>query len=272
MVGLLGAVKRFSVMIHGVHGNPGGGKGLWIMDKIVEELRYGRRWIVTNFPVYYAPWDCRPVTRENLLDLLLKRFGETFGVAERIWKLSDLEMRMAFLHRSPLVPVMAYQNDARGRPMTCDWSGVKDEGVLYIYHEAAQFFGARDWQDLSPLAKKYFEMHRHLGDDIYLDAQKAGQLDKAVRLVMQDFTYMRNYGYEQWGWFAKPKKFRYSTYMRPADIPGPMDRPNVTGTFELDKELAQCYETSAMGLVKGRAADKNSKHVRGIPLKYAWVD
>ena len=42
--------------IHFISGKPGGGKGLYCMKLILDELVKGRRPVVTNLPIKIQPW------------------------------------------------------------------------------------------------------------------------------------------------------------------------------------------------------------------------
>jgi hypothetical protein len=82
-------------------GLPGNGKGVMAMNLIVEELKLGKRPIITNLAVEKWPW----VTgshdlRRGLRDYLLATFDDDFNCIERIFRVSDEAVQNFYLYRA----------------------------------------------------------------------------------------------------------------------------------------------------------------------------
>src|SRR5437899_2685182 len=126
--------------IHFITGKPGGGKGLFAMQKIYDELVNGQRPIVSNLAVMLNPWIFNAQAQLGLRQYLLNKHGNTFDVDQRMWILSDEQM--AEFYRYRLGPAGArveldVERDAKGKPVSFDTApAIKNGGCLYVVDEA----------------------------------------------------------------------------------------------------------------------------------------
>ncbi|MEO0797532.1 MAG: zonular occludens toxin domain-containing protein [Verrucomicrobiota bacterium] len=138
------------------------------------------------------------------------------------------------------------------------------KGTIYILDEIHKLWPSRAYAKADTRVFEYLAEHRHLGDEVIFITQHLAQVDKQIRLLGQDFEVMRNRGKEKYAWFAGPKVFRRSVYLRPP-TGSTMDQPAEVTTFRLNPEQANCYETSA----QGGEADKGQT-AKGIPYPFLW--
>lgn len=238
-------------MIHCVSGRPGGGKSLYGMRLLVDELRRGNRAVFTNLPVKLGP---------------LAEYLSAQGVVgiDRVNLLDDGTQTRWFWRYRP-------EGKIQGVDDPKEWTGGKrpdfslaKQGVLYIIDEVHLFFGSREWAETGKEAIFYLSQHRKLGDDVVIITQHVEHVDKQFRNLAQDFTYLRNLASEQWFGFRGLSRFVRSTYLRPAN--SEHVKPSEVGTFTLDVVgLASCYDTAAgVSVLSASGADKGKKK-RGLP-------
>jgi len=80
---------------------PGNGKGVMGATMIVEELRLGKRPIITNFATEKMPWVTRDhEPRIGLRAYLQKTYDDDFDCLERIFRVSDEAMQNFYLYRA----------------------------------------------------------------------------------------------------------------------------------------------------------------------------
>lgn len=85
----------------GLFGLPGNGKGVMGATMIVEELRLGKRPIITNFATEKLPWVTKHhEPRIGLRSYLLKTYDDDFDCRERIFRVSDMAMQNFYLYRA----------------------------------------------------------------------------------------------------------------------------------------------------------------------------
>jgi hypothetical protein len=258
--------------IHFVVGKPGGGKGVYSMKQIIEELRHSKRNIVTNLPVRMHPWVNGSLQPQLGLKAYLERTfkGESFDCEARVHILADDQCTDFYRHR--------------GRGLVCDpvseidrKSGVSKVtgfdtapallagGVFYCMDECWKFYGSREWQNTGKGVLYYSAQHRHFGDDVLLVTQNTEQIDKALRGVAQDFTVVRNHAKERFGLFRQPGMFSTKTFQEPPS--GANAKPSHSSVYRLDiGGIAQCYDTSAgVGIIGRGAADQGARK-KGLPI------
>ena len=279
--------------IHFIAGKPGGGKTLFSVRLIVDELIKGRRPIVTNvalkldmvnaylqerYPRQYAEkfefsFDWIPPDR--VLEIKESVNGAVRvavpvpcqaalrHISERINLIDEDQMRDFFCYRGDgvrLVPVSNPEWKAGKRP---DFSPIADAGVLYVLDEVQNVFNSRAWASTGAQVLYYLSQHRKLGDDVICITQAVNNVDKQFRSVAQDYTYIRNLAKGKHGVFRLPSLFIRQTYSQPAT-------GNVTametGTFRLDVTgLATLYDTAkGVGIVGRSGADVHERK-RGVP-------
>lgn len=243
--------------IHAISGKPGGGKSLYSLRLIVDELVNGSRTIVTNVPLLVG----------QLSEYLQKNFpSRNIDVLERVRVLTDDQAAEFWTYRpGPLgswVRIKRLNKEEWGRGERPDYSHVTDSGVFYAIDEVHNFFGARQWQDTGRDVLFYLSQHRKLSDTVVWITQAVANVDKQFRSVTQDYTYLRNLNKERMGLFKLPAIFVRKTFGSPAtDTASPME----TGTFKLDVSgLAACYDTSAGVGIHGRAAADVKERRKGL--------
>lgn len=239
--------------IHFISGKPGGGKSLYSVRLIVEELLVGHRHVITNVPLK--------------LDALHSYVQEQAGdrvvdVIGRVWILDDDQTKEFWTYRPGGVRIPRL-NQARWQAGEVpSYKAVNDSGVMYVIDEVHNFFGSRQWAETGRDVLFYLSQHRKLGDTVICITQAVGNVDKQFRSVTQDFTYIRNLSKERIGAFRLPGLFLRSTYPSPpSETAVPMER----GRFTLDvRGIAGCYDSAAGVGIHGRMADMGERK-KGLP-------
>lgn len=245
--------------IHFITGKPGGGKSMYGVRLILDELLYGTRPIVTNLPLKIG----------ELNAFVQKLAGErVVSVVDRIRILSDDETSSFWTYRLTGRPVEVLAKSEWSQGKLPSYSGVKDGGVMYVIDEVHNFFGARQWAETGRDVLFYLSQHRKLGDTVVCITQACGNVDKQFRSVAQDFTEIRNLSKIKMGLFKLPYVFMRQTY---PTVPTGNVAPLETGTFRLDVSgLAACYDTSIGVGIHARGADVGERR-RGIPWQVGAV-
>lgn len=155
-------------MIYFVHGRPGGGKSLYMAEKIYRELKRGRN-VIANFEVntdYFKK--CRHP----------ERLGEFIHV-------SNAELTtQAYLNLSAKDKRFSYTDGLRGYALNYHDMTEKGKKVqtLLVLDECAGLFNSRTFNARDRLAwLEFFSQHRKLGYEVYLIAQDESQIDKQIR-------------------------------------------------------------------------------------------
>jgi hypothetical protein len=241
--------------------------------EIVEELRFGTRGIVTNLAVKIEPW-ARPVRGKLRAELglrgyLLSRFGNDFGVGDRVKVLPDAEVADFFLWR--LGPQGWFKLPAgyeKDRCVSFEVSG-QTTGVLAVVDEAWKFWGAREWCNTGKGFLFYAAQHRKLGDRVLIVTQHVKQVDCQVPRVAEDFWVVKNHGKRKFGPFLQPKVFSVRVACEP--ITGGAQQVILeTRTYRLDcAGLGSCWDTSAgVGMAGNQSADLGERR-KGLHWSFA---
>jgi len=243
-------------MIHFISGKPRGGKSLYAVRLVVEELVYGTRTVITNLPLKLP----------ELNEHIQKKYPDKLvNVVGRVIILNDDETGAFYTVRPNGVRIARISKDEWKQGLKPDYSHVSDGGVFYCIDEIHNFFNARAWAETGNDVLFYLSQHAKLGDTVICITQHIGNVDKQFRSVAQDFTYLRNLGKEKMGMFALPNLFVRKTYLQPAT---PEAEPMETGRFRLDVTgLGSCYDTAQGVGIHGRGADKTERR-KGVPW---WV-
>lgn len=241
--------------IHFISGKPGGGKTLYSVKLIVDELVYGVRVVVTNVPLDLA----------RLNEYLQEKYPrKTINLHERIITFSEERMKGFFTIRPfpSLGPsLLSKQEWEQGKKP--DYSSITDNGVFYVIDEVHIGFNARAWMDTGRDVLYYLSQHRKLGDTVICITQAVMNVDKQFRSVTQDYTYMRNLAKERMGFFGLPSLFIRQLYNEPAT--GPASTPMETATMRLDVTgLASCYNTAVGVGIHGRAGADTGEKKKGL--------
>lgn len=230
-------------MIKAIIGKPGAGKSYVSMSIIEEELRLTKRVIVTNVDVKVGAF----------ADYLQKKYSDTFNLGSRLIKIDHESLRRFWELRE----------DAK------DETGKKIGGCCFVLDEVHRYFNARLWaengRDKGKACLDYLSAHRHYGDDVYYMTQNTHFLDKNFIRTTQDFTQLRNYGKERWGWFRGPGRFRGQVFLLPPD--SSQINPIYTYGFKLDMDgLANCYNTDALDANPGQGPADKGQRAKGLPV------
>ena len=238
-----------------IGGKPGGGKTLLAVRIIADELKRSRRLIVTNVSLKLG--ELAAYCQERDID-----YGDCL-LSERILILNEEQLAEFYLYRyGQKVELKAdCRGSTKASQMIPDFSTVDkkvDRGVLYVLDEVHVAFNSRRWQDTGAACMYYLSQHRKLSDDVVLISQSLQNVDKQMRSVGQDFTYVRNLSKETHGLFRLPSVFVKRVFLQ---LPTDTTPAVQTGTFRLDVNgLAKCYDTAAgVGIVGVSGADTGHK-------------
>jgi len=240
-------------------GKPGGGKSYGALCDIRDEIVKGHRTIVTNLAVdpgklsayiqkHYPNADFDPCTRFRLLN--------------------EDETKSFWLHPKPGVDIdpPAKEDEKRGKFFV-----LKPEhfSTLYVIDEAHIHFDARSWA-LTGLSLTYFNsQHRKWDYECIFVTQFLDLLEKRVKGIVQDYVYFVNNGLERFlTHFRLPSYFTVKTYSRPRTGAPGQDQHTAATRYELDPELAACYDTSAGVGIPGRGKPENNR-VKGVNI--VWI-
>ena len=262
--------------IHFVSGKPGGGKSLYGLKLITDEIIHGTRHIVTNVPLKLGRLN--QYLQEHYPHAYQRRFCPEFQadpsadtiqlkkpavhITDAITILTEDELPKFFTFRANDVRLQSVNNQEWRQGKRPDFSQVKDNGVFYVLDEVHIAFNSRAWADTGSEVLYYLSQHRKLGDDVVCITQAIGNVDKQFRSVAQDFTYIKNLSKQRAGMFRLPSIFLRSTYAQPAtDNSKAME----SGTFRLDVTgLASCYDTAKGVGIHGRAGADMNHRKKGI--------
>lgn len=244
--------------IHFISGKPGGGKSLYGLMKLVEQLVTTKRHIFTNLPVNLELLQC-------YFDSVLKNH---IHILSRVTILDEEEVPEFYLHRTK-GKVSTKKGREKDESELPAYDSIDDEGVCYILDEIHIFFNSRAWKKTGAGALFYLSQHRKLSDIVYCITQSINNVDKQFRSVAQDFTYCINERVQKFGKFRKGNGFKWYAYNSPAT--GGSDCAFDQGSYPLDLDLAGCYNTAGgVGVNPKGAADKGAK-VKGFPLWVIWL-
>lgn len=234
--------------IHFISGKPGGGKTLYTVKLIIEELVFGSRCIITNVALNLGA----------LNEYLQKTYpSKTIDLFSRVKLLEDEQAWQFFRYRPNGLVLPEHTKEMWEKGLTPDYSKVTDSGVLYAIDEIHIGFNARKWMNTGQSVIYYLSQHRKLGDTVLCITQAIGNVDKQFRSVTQDFTYLRNVAKERMGLFNLPSVFIRRTYGEPYSANAVAME---TGTFKLDVTgLASCYDTAKGVGIHGRGGDTGEK-------------
>lgn len=265
--------------IHFISGKPGGGKTLYSVRLIIEELVHGSRTVITNVPLLlprlneflqekypkeFEKYFCNNGHAEGkLVAHQVRKFQfQSLHITDRVILLTEDDLPKFFTFRPNAVRLASVTNAEWKTGKRPDFSVVKDGGVLYVLDEVHIAFNARAWAETGHEVLYYLSQHRKLGDDVICITQAIGNVDKQFRSVAQDFTYIKNLSKQKAGWFRLPAIFTRNTYAQPAtDNSKPME----TGSFTMDVSgIASCYDTAKGVGIHGRAGADTKSRKKGI--------
>lgn len=252
-------------MIFTIIGKPGAGKTLYSLKEVFRVLTSTDQVIVSN--VSYDLF--------KLQALLDKRSpNKTIDVFKRVRFLTADQSRKFWLYRmnsiGEHVDLKDVSHDEERQGKYPDFNIIMLQnlpGVFYIIDECHVFFDARSYRDVSMSLTFYNSQHRRFNDDIIFITQFLDLIDKRVKSFSQEFITLRNNANEKFFTLWRgPTYFTAKHYQRPptnvlTDVSTEVHR------FQLDLELAACYDTSSGVAIVGRGQPESRKK-RGLP---AWT-
>jgi hypothetical protein len=252
--------------IHFISGKPGGGKTLYSVKLILEELIHGTRCIVTNVPLKIQELNSY-LQREYPFAFQRRFIDPGLHISEVVILIDEDDLSKFFTFRGGGVRLESVSNAEWKCGKRPDYTSVKDGGVFYALDEVHIAFNSRAWADTGAEVLYYLSQHRKLGDDVVCITQSVGNVDKQFRSVAQDYTYIKNLAKQKVGLFRLPSIFTRNTYPQPAtDTSKPME----SGTFSLDVTgLASLYDTARGVGIHGRGGADTNARKKG--LHWAWV-
>jgi len=261
--------------IHAISGKPGGGKGDEALRRIINELRFGERPVVTNFAIRLSPWvrqvgswGRRKFKPEiGLRAYLLQTYGKDFDCDKRVFALGESEARTFYLRRvteGGECVTLDHSRDESNNVTSFVQTDATGGGILYVLDECWRDFGSRDWQTTGKGLIFYNAQHRKFGDTVLFVTQHTKQVETALRQMAQDFAVVVNMSKRKLGLFRQAAIFLVITYAEPPT--GIMSEPLSREFFTLDKAgLGGCFDTSAgIGVSGGSAADIFER-AKGLP-------
>jgi len=268
--GCLGFFHASKVMsITFICGKPGGGKGLYGMQLLIDEIVKGRRPVVTNLAIRLGPWvNAAGSPQAGFMAYLQRKYGQTFDVERRLFLITDEQCGEFFRYRPDLakgvlVECPVTEKDKNGACVAYDTSAaVQLGGVVYLIDEGWKFWGAREWATNGKGALFYCAQHRKFGDDFLICTQNTKQIDTQMRMLAQDYHQIRNHGKERLGIFRQPGVFSVSIFAEP---PTGASVPQARTVFRLDAAgIGGSYDTSAGVGLTGKAVADLGERKKGI--------
>jgi len=172
-----------------VGGKPGGGKSMYALKMILDELLHGHRPIVTNLAI-----------NVQRLQEYVHELGYSVHVARRVYLLSAAEVRTFYLRRTHDLFLKA---PALGSREFMDWTPTQDDdqaagGVMYVIDECHNYFHPQAFEKPESFTPEHpmfqwASQHRKLKDRCFFVTQSIENVHVAVRRLGQQFHYIRNF-------------------------------------------------------------------------------
>jgi len=233
-------------------GNPGGGKTYGGLVDMTEELVYGTRLVITNFPII----------RHDYAKYLSEAYPETYpDLNQRLRIITDAEAKEFYRYRGLTGEL---KNVTREESLSGTHIVFEGRSVAYYIDEAHIMFDAREWSRTGPELTFYTSQHRKLDDECVFVTQHPDQLEKRVRMLAQEFWCFNNFGLEKFMTvFQKPNFFSCEIHRK---LPSPNSPPpQAVHRYRLNVKLADCYDTSAGVGISGRKMPEVRKK-KGLPI------
>ena len=256
-----------------IGGLPGGGKSMYAVKLVLDELMFGHRPIVTNLAL-----------KLGRIQEYLHEMGFAVHVARRVFLLdSPQAIRQFYLRRTHdlLLPMPTYS--AQGKQVSwdssMDWLPSQEDdqaagGVFYVIDEAHNYFHPDAFQlpKMTPEHPlfQWASQHRKLKDICYFVTQSVENVHVSVRRLGAQFHYIRNYRKETYRGFRRGDGFVRTTYLKQPTSESAV--PIEEKTFRLDvKGICSCYYTAGgVGISAKGVADGGSKK-KGMSMKWLWA-
>jgi len=235
-------------MIRTFIGSPGGGKTYGALKDMRDELLYGHRLCITNMPVHV-----------DRLNAHLQKYDQEAApdLNQRLRIISDDDAKEFYRFRGV---AGIHPKVDRAQSLAGNHVNYTESSCAYYIDEAHIMFDAREWTQTGPELTFYTSQHRKLDDDCVFITQHPDQLEKRVRMLSQEFWIFNNFGMEKFAtYFQKPSWFSCEVHRRIPTGLNPIPAQAVY-RYKLDKELADCYDTSAgVGIVGRKTHEKKPK-------------
>lgn len=258
-------------MITAVIGLPGAGKTLFCVHKLIEELVFTERFVVTNieelklgrlneylqskYPDVHVDLETRLLVIPKAETFRFYRYRSGGLVLPEI--LPRKESREDFLKG-----MVSYFEPIAQKP---EWQ----KPVTYFLSEAHEYFNARDWVDIGRPVLYYMSKHRHLHDEVVIETQAPEMLEATIkRLIAKTHQLMNEYRMS-FGPFRRPGRFVRRDFYQ---LPAPNQVPYERAAFRLDAEgVASCYNTTgALGVLQ-RGPESTSRQPKKLPWWMIYV-
>lgn len=233
-----------------IYGKKGGGKTYLALLKIIDELAYGDRVVVTTVALKLP----------ELSAYLAKRYPKkNIDVNTRVRILTRQQGREFWLHREWGNDIVECSHEDYAKGLNPDYTAHSRGGIFYVIDEIHVDFDARAWARCGPGLTYYNSQERKLLDDQLYITQFLELVDKRVKGFSQEFLVCRNWRYERFlTIFSKGSGMEVRHYAQPPT--GLRDFPNEVHRYKIDPEIAACYDTSAgIGFKGAGRADTQQK-------------
>jgi len=249
-------------MIQFLTGIPGSGKGVVCMRYIRDDILNSYRSVITDLPVDL------PKFQTYLQD----KFGWDGDLNNRLLVLKADEAVEFYRYRlgytMPRVEnaVELSKRDKSAFLIACKEAfNIQDDfkGVQYYIDEAHLKFDSREWQTTGPILSFYASQHRHMEDNVLFMSQNPEQVEGRLRMLAQARWEVRNFYVEKLGPFRRRGCFKVAGHYRcPKTLSG---TPFETYSFQLDKNLADCYKTTGAISPQGEGKPESPPKKTGMP-------
>jgi len=250
-------------MIYMLTGKPRAGKSLLALRRIVQELSAGHRVVVTNLAIKLP----------ELAAYLQKKYPhKNIDLLQRLRLLTDEQTKHFWLYRRPEVPGdegrvdgVTTEQEKKGQFPT--WPA-KYRAVLYVIDEAHIHFDARRWMEAGHSLTFYNSQHGKLDDETYFVTQFLDLVDKRLKGFAQLYIYVVNQGLRRFlSFFSPPSYMVAKAYSQPVQN-GKDEHFEWSERWLLDKELADCYDTS-QGVGMPGSGKPETKPKKGLSM--VWI-
>jgi len=223
-------------------GMPRNGKSYSATKLILTELiKEDGRHVVTNVPL-----------RLGAIYVYLRRRGKESHFSRLVLLEGHVKPKEFFKY----VPGRKFHTDTVGNLTVLE----QGRASVCVIDEANVFWPARGYQATTNTFLTYMQQHGHMGDDVWLVCHNAGQVDKQLRYLAQEYWVSVNLGMRRlWGLRGPKGKFVIRVY--PSE-PNPTAKPIETVPYSLNTEISECYDTAAGVGISAGVADQ-AKDLRG---------
>lgn len=240
-------------------GKPRAGKSSGALKEIIAELINGQRFVVTNLSIDMG----------KLAAFLDKRYpANKVDLHFRLRLLTNHQCKQFWLYRNATDVLPGVTKEQEDKGIFPDFGLFAGNGVFFVIDEAHIMFDSRSWQESGKTLTFYNSQHGKLNDETIFITQFVELIDKRVRGFAQEFWYFRNAKMAKvYTFFRAPGSFIVKVYEKP--VTGHGDPPaNEVHKYPLDKEMCDCYDTSAGVGITGR---NKPEHNQKKGLSIWWI-